>query len=81
MPTKPHISQILKCLSSLLPTTLRHRQLFDQAHSQKGADQKDLANFLLLWSSKALHDIIVNIWKMESAQQELDSRHTKNGHK
>ena len=47
------------------------RELFAQAHSQKAVGKKDLANFLSR-SSKALNDIIVNTWKMESAQQELD---------
>ena len=47
-------------------------QLFTQFHSQKAAGKKDLSNFLLLRSSKALNDITVNTWKMESAQQELD---------
>ena len=47
-------------------------ELFAQAHSQKAAGKKDLANFLLSWFSKALNDIIVNNCKMESAQQKLD---------
>ena len=42
MPTKSCVSQILKCLSSLLLTTLRQMDLFAQAHSQKSAGKEDL---------------------------------------
>ena len=47
-------------------------QLFAEAHSQKSAGKKDLANFLLCRSSKAINDLIDNTWRMESAQTELD---------
>ena len=47
-------------------------ELFAQAHSQKAAGKKDLANFLLSWFSEALNGIIANTCNMESAQQKLD---------
>ena len=46
-------------------------ELFAQASIQKEAGKKELANFVMSQSSKALQDLITKSWKMNSTVEEL----------
>ena len=44
-------------------------ELFSIGYEEKKAGKKDLANFVLCRSTKALSDLLQNAWKMESASK------------
>ena len=46
-------------------------ELFAIADEQTKAGKKDLANFVLSRSTKALSDLLENTWKMESASKKV----------
>ena len=46
-------------------------ELFAIADELKKAGKKDLANFVLSCSTKALSDLLKNTWKMESASKNV----------
>ena len=46
-------------------------ELFAIADEQRKAGKKDLANFVLSRSTKALSDLLENTWKMESASKKV----------
>lgn len=46
-------------------------ELFARADEQKKAGKKELANFVLSKSPKALNDLICNTWKMEAASKKV----------
>ena len=46
-------------------------ELFAIADEQKRAGKKDLANFALSRSTKALSDLLENTWKMESSSKKV----------
>ena len=49
----------------------REIEFFAIDDEQKKAGKKDLANFVLSRSTKALSDLLVNTWKMESASKKV----------
>jgi len=49
-------------------------ELFAQASLQKEAGKKDLANFVMSRSSKALQDVIGNTWEMQGVASDSDSQ-------
>ena len=51
-------------------------ELFAQAHQQKEAGQKELANFVMNRSSKSIQDLIASTWKMQSAVTTLNQQNT-----
>ena len=46
-------------------------ELFAIADEQKKVGKKDLANFVLSRSTKALSDLLENTWKLESASKKV----------
>ena len=50
----------------------RDTELFAVANSRKKEGQKDLANFILSKSTKAVNDLIENTWRMHNASAQLE---------
>ena len=73
--TKPQRLSNLEVSEFMLENVIKtYTELFAKADEQKKAGKKDLANFVLARSSKALNDLLSNTWKMEAASSKISRR-------